>query len=183
MRLGSEGRFSRSSIIPEFAWLEAIVSAVTHRSYSIGGDHIGVEIFDDRLEVTSPGRLPGLVRIDNLRSTRFARNPRITRAMSDLGYGRELGEGVNRMFEEMNRNGLPNPVYKQSSASVKVILLADTVVARILEHLPTDSERFAEHPNRMGRVSTSDTVELLGVSRPTVLRSYIISRLRAFSRT
>ena len=81
MRLGTRGRFTRSTIIPEFAWLEAIVNAVTHRSYSIGGDHIRVEIFDDRIEIGSPGRLPGLVRIDNLRSTRFARNPRIARAL------------------------------------------------------------------------------------------------------
>ncbi len=89
------------------------MNAVTHRSFSLGGDHVRVELFDDRLEVESPGRLPGLVRLENIRSTRFARNPRIARALSDLGYGRELGEGVNRMFEEMNRVGLPDPVYHQ----------------------------------------------------------------------
>ncbi|HLG10149.1 MAG TPA: ATP-binding protein [Dehalococcoidia bacterium] len=170
MRLGSGGRFSRSTTIPEFAWLEAVVNAVTHRAYSIGGDHIRVEIFDDRVEVESPGRLPGLVRLDNLRSTRFARNPRIARALSDLGYGRELGEGINRMFEEMNLNGLPDPVYQQSAASVKVILLADTIVARMLEFLPPGSERFAEHLSRVGRVSTKEAIVLLGSSRPTVLR-------------
>jgi ATP-dependent DNA helicase RecG len=41
------------------------------------------------------------VRVDNIRHTRFARNPRIARAGADLGLGRELGEGVNRMYEEM----------------------------------------------------------------------------------
>jgi ATP-dependent DNA helicase RecG len=170
MRLGSRGRFVRSTVLPEFAWLEAIVNGVTHRSYSIGGDHIRVEVFDDRLEVVSPGRLPGLVRLDNLRTTRFARNPRIARALSDLSYGRELGEGVNRMFEEMNRAGLPDPVYHQLSASVRVVLLADTVVARLLEYLPAGSERFAEHLNRARRISTTEALDLMGLSRPTVLR-------------
>jgi len=46
----------------------------------LGGDHIRVEVFEDRLEVESQGRLPGLVRVDKIRSTRFARNPRIARS-------------------------------------------------------------------------------------------------------
>jgi ATP-dependent DNA helicase RecG len=170
IRLRPEGRFGRTTLIPEVVWLEAIVNAVTHRSYSIGGDHVRVELFDDRLEVESPGRLPGLVRLENIRSTRFARNPRIARALSDLGYGRELGEGVNRMFEEMSRVGLPDPIYEQGPASVRVILLADPIAGRILDRLPRGSERFVEYLSRMGRVTTTQAVELLAASRPTVLR-------------
>jgi len=170
MRLQREGRFSKSTLIPEFAWLEAIVNAVTHRSYSAGGDHTRIELFDDRLEVESPGRLPGLVRPESIRSSRFARNPRIARAMSDLGYGRELGEGVDRMFEEMSRVGLPDPVYSERSTSVQVALLADPLAGRILERLPRGSERFVEFLSRGDRVTTTQAVELLGVSRPTALR-------------
>ena len=170
IRLQPAGRFGRSSLIPEFAWLEAIVNAVTHRSYSLGGDHVRVEVFEDRVEVESPGRLPGLVRLENIRSTRFARNPRLARALSDLGYARELGEGVNRMFEEMSRAGLPDPVYIQGPGSVRVSLLADPLVARILDRLPAGSERFAEYLSRSGRVTTTEAVELLQSSRPTVLK-------------
>jgi ATP-dependent DNA helicase RecG len=170
IRLGEEGRFAGRTVIPEFVWLEAIVNAATHRSYSIGGDHIRIEIFDDRLEVESPGRFPGLVRLDNIRSSRFARNPRIARAMSDLGFGRELGEGVDRMFEEMERAGLPDPVYGERSGSVRVALLADPLAGRILDRLPSGSERFVEFLSRGDRVTTTQAVDLLGVSRPTVLR-------------
>ncbi len=169
IRLGSAGRFGPSTLIPEFAWLEAIVNAAIHRSYSLGGDHVRVELFADRLEVESPGRLPGLVRLENIRSTRFARNPRIARAMNDLRYGRELGEGVDRMFQEMERAGLPDPVYRQGPASVRVTLLADPLAARLLRHLPIGSERFAEYLTRTGRVTTSQAVDLLDVSRPTAL--------------
>jgi ATP-dependent DNA helicase RecG len=170
MRLEQEGRFSKSTLIPEFAWLEAIVNAVTHRSYSAGGDHARIELFDDRLEVESPGRLPGLVRPESIRSSRFARNPRIARAMSDLGYGRELGEGVDRMFEEMSRAGLPDPVYAERSMSVQVTLLADQLAGRLIERLPTGSERFVEFISRGDRVTTTQAVQLLGVSRPTALK-------------
>lgn len=170
IRLGEEGRFAGRPVIPEFVWLEAIVNAVTHRSYSIGGDHIRIEIFDDRVEVESPGRFPGLVRLDNIRSSRFARNPRIARAMSDFGFGRELGEGVDRMFEEMERAGLPDPVYAERAGSVQVALLADPLAGRILDRLPSGSERFVEFLSRGDRVTTTQAVDLLGVSRPTALK-------------
>ncbi|MBA3530085.1 MAG: putative DNA binding domain-containing protein [Propionibacteriaceae bacterium] len=68
------GQFVTIAELPRFAWLEAIVNAVTHRSYSLQGDHVRVSLFDDRMEVASPGRLPGPVRIDNIRQTRFSRN-------------------------------------------------------------------------------------------------------------
>lgn len=170
IQLGAEGRFGAREIIPEAAWLEAVVNALVHRSYSMAGDHVRVELFDDRLAVESPGRLPGLVRVENIRSTRFARNPRIARAMNDLGYGRELGEGVDRMFEEMERVGLPDPIYRQGPASVKVILLADPLSKRMLERLPRGSEAFVEHMSRMGQATTTEAVNLLGVSRPTALK-------------
>jgi ATP-dependent DNA helicase RecG len=155
--------------VPEAAWLESIVNAVVHRSYTFG-DHIRVELFDDRLEVQSPGRLPGLVRPDNIRSTRFARNPRIARAMADLRYGRELGEGVDRMYQEMERAGLPEPIFVQSTGAVRVTFLADQISARILALLPPGSERFVEHLSRTGRTTTGQAMELLGMSRPTCLQ-------------
>lgn len=168
-RLGTRGTFAATTIIPEPAWLEAIVNSVIHRSYAIGGDHIRVELFDDRLEVESPGRLPGLVRPDNIRTTRFARNPRIARAMADLDYGRELGEGVDRMYHEMERAGLPDPILHPGPASLRVVFLADPLAARVLARLPAGSERFAEHLARTGQVTTIEAVDLLGVSRPTAL--------------
>lgn len=169
IRLERGGRFQQSTLIPQFAWLEAIVNAVVHRSYTLGGDHVRVELFDDRLEVESPGRLPGLVRVENIRDTRFARNPRIARALSDLGYGRELGEGVNRMFEEMERAGLPDPIYTQGQASVRVTFLVDTLSGRVLSDMPPGSEHFVEFLSRVGRVTTTQAGDLLAVSRPTAL--------------
>ncbi len=168
-RLGQSGRFGRETHVPEPVWLEAIVNAVVHRSYAIGGDHIRVEVFDDRIDVESPGRLPGLVRLDNIRTTRFARNPRIARALADLDFGRELGEGVSRMYLEMDRAGLPEPVFVQTGASLRVTFLDDPVGARMLAALPPGSERFVEHLLRTGRVTTSQTITLLGVSRPTAI--------------
>jgi ATP-dependent DNA helicase RecG len=170
IRLGPSGRFRPTSLIPEDAWLETIVNAVVHRSYSIGGDHTRVSLFADRLEVESPGRLPGLVRVETIRSTRFARNPRVARTILELGFGRELGEGVDRMFEEMERAGLPDPIYRQGPASVIVSLLMDPIGARMLRLMPAGSARFVEYVIGVGRVSTAEASELLGVSVNTARR-------------
>ena len=59
--LTSAGRFEGQPVLPHDAWLEGVVNAVLHRSYSAAGDHIRVEIFPDRMEISSPGRFPGLV--------------------------------------------------------------------------------------------------------------------------
>jgi predicted HTH transcriptional regulator len=74
------------------------------------------------------------------------------------------------MFEEMSRVGLPDPVYIQGPASVRVILLGDALAGRILDRLPPGSERFVEHLSRAGRVTTTEAVDLFQASRPTVLR-------------
>lgn len=174
IRLGPGGRFRSTSLIPEVAWLETIVNAVVHRSYSIGGDHTRVALFADRLEVESPGRLPGLVHVETIRSTRFARNPRVARTVLELGFGRELGEGVDRMFEEMERAGLPDPIYRQGPASVTVTLLMDPIGARMLRLLPPGSERFVEYMIGVERVTTAEARELLGVSVNTARRYLMV---------
>ena len=126
--LGSDGRFGPVGIVPEDAWMEGLVNAVVHRSYSISGDHIRVSVFDDRIEFESPGRFPGLVDLAEPPAlTRFARNPRIARVCADLRFGQELGEGIRRMFEEMRLAGLADPEYHQTAGSVRLTLRAALV--------------------------------------------------------
>lgn len=121
--LASSGRFEAAPIVPRDAWLEGLINAIIHRSYSMAGDYVRVEIFTDRLEIESPGRflgLPSPARPSQI--TRFARNPRIARVCADLRIGQEFGEGVKRIFDEMRFAGLAEPVYKQTRASVRLIL-------------------------------------------------------------
>jgi ATP-dependent DNA helicase RecG len=121
--LAPSGRFEATPIVPHPAWLEGLVNAMIHRSYSMAGDHIRVEIYTDRIEIESPGRFPGLpspARPSQM--TRFARNPRIARVCADMRIGEELGEGIKRIFDEMRFAGLAEPVYQQTNASVRLIL-------------------------------------------------------------
>lgn len=171
--LGSSGRFGPVPVIPRDAWLEGLVNAVLHRSYSMAGDHVRVEIFPDRIEIASPGRFPGL--IDPTRPldiSRYARNPRLARVCSDLGIAQELGEGIRRIFAEMRARGLTDPLYTQTSTSVRLALFfADAVPAALLASLPPgarhvlDALRSAQRP-----LGTGQLTDVLGLTRPTVLR-------------
>lgn len=169
--LGVSGRFETIGLIPEDAWIEGVVNAVVHRSYSVSGDHIRVEIFDDRVEIESPGRFPGIADArDPLRVTRFARNPRIARVCADLAFGQELGEGIRRMFEEMRLAGLASPVYHQSAGSVQVTLSAAPIDRALEERLPRGARDLLRIVREAGRASTGDIVEASGRSRPLVLK-------------
>jgi ATP-dependent DNA helicase RecG len=99
---------------PAFAWQEALVNAVAHRDYAITGAPIEVWMFDDRLEVRSPGLTPPPVTLEQLRqhkSIHCSRNPLLVRALADMGYLQEMGEGIPRMFEEMEQHGLQPPEF------------------------------------------------------------------------
>ncbi|HVQ60092.1 MAG TPA: ATP-binding protein [Solirubrobacterales bacterium] len=173
----SSGKFGSVPLVPEDAWLEGIVNAGVHRSYSAAGDHIRVEIFDDRIEISSPGRFPGLVDLSEpLATTRFARNPRIARVCADLNFGQELGEGIRRMFEEMREAGLSDPVYRQTSGSVQLTLLAEPVDRRLEARLPENARRIIAALREADRLSTGEIAELLQVSRPVAQRE--LSALR-----
>ncbi len=122
------GMFQVVPEYPEFAWLEGVVNAVTHREYGMTGSYIKITMFDDRLEILSPGKLPSIVTIDNIRDTRFSRNPRIARVLTEFGWVRELNEGVKRIYKDMEDFFLEEPIYSEPEQSVKLVLKNNIVM-------------------------------------------------------
>ncbi len=160
-------------IIPKDAWLEGLVNAVVHRSYSLSGDHVRVEIFPNRVEITSPGRFPGLANPADPESiSRNARNPRIARVCADLGVTQEPGEGIRRIFAEMRRVGLSEPLYLQAPEAVRLTLLASNAVPEsIAREVGPQAMRLLDALRRAHRpLGTGQIAELSGTARPTALR-------------
>ncbi|MBT2533919.1 putative DNA binding domain-containing protein [Arthrobacter sp. ISL-48] len=167
------GRFGDVSILPRDVWLEGLVNAVVHRSYSQIGDHVRFEIFADRVEISSPGRFPGLVDLNNpLNISRYSRNPLIARVCSDLGITRELGEGIRRIFAEMADAGLAEPQYRQRSESVELILRAVArIPSEVVARLPKrslETLQFLEQAEQA--LGTGEIADAMQQSRPTTLR-------------
>jgi len=98
--------------LPTFVWREALTNALAHRDYALEGTAISVWLFDDRIEIRNPGRLPRAVKADQIlrrQKVHYARNPLMTRVLTDAGYMRARGEGLPRVFQEMELHGLNPP--------------------------------------------------------------------------
>ena len=104
---------------------ELLVNAVAHRDYNLQGDCIHLNIFTDRLEVTSPGELPGTVTLKNLLEARFSRNAVIVQVLADLGYVERLGHGLERVVNLMGENGLQTPRFEEHAGTFRVTLLGE----------------------------------------------------------
>lgn len=107
---------------PEDAWLEGIVNAVFHRSYNLQGNCTKIKHFDDHIEISNSGPLPSQVNIENIREQRFSRNPRIGRVLYEMGYVRELNEGVKRIYSSMTESELSDPIYTDKDSIVTLRL-------------------------------------------------------------
>ena len=116
------GKFVENPEYPEFPWVEGIINAVAHRDYGASGRYILVSMYDDRLEIESPGRFPDIVTADNITHTRFSRNKTISRVMTEFEWVRELNEGVRKIYSDMKEAGLPTPEYVETPSTVKLIL-------------------------------------------------------------
>lgn len=110
-------------IYPQETLHEIITNAVLHRDYSVKDD-IQIRIFNDRVEVESPGILPGYVTIQNILSQRYSRNGTLVRIINKFKNppNKDIGEGLNTAFDAMRNSGLMYPRIKQKENSVLVII-------------------------------------------------------------
>lgn len=108
---------------PEETLHEIITNAVLHRDYSIATD-IQIRIFDNRVEVESPGKLPGHVTVNNILDTQAARNPKLVRLINKFpdAPNKDVGEGLNTAFEAMNKLRLKAPEISEQENSVLVVI-------------------------------------------------------------
>lgn len=191
--LGENGIFQIVPEYPEFAWYEGIVNALVHRDYSMSGDYVRVSMYDDRLEIFSPGALPSIVTLENMRYTRYSRNPRIARALTDFGWVRELNEGVNRIYDEMEEFYLEPPEYIEPNSFALQLNLYNNYESRQLrtddrlDKLEKQLEQGEFNVNQRKilsylysneTITVKETMELLDVTRNTAKNnlSYLLKQ-------
>lgn len=137
------GKFEELPEYPRSVWQEAIVNAVTHRAYNLAGDDIRVIMYDDRLQIHSPGGLPSTVTTENIRTTHYSRNPVIARTLAIFGWVREFGEGVDRMFNDMEQYFLEDPEYL-ATANTTDLILKNNIIARASRRNDNLEDRFSK---------------------------------------
>lgn len=188
--LGNEGRFVSLPEYPEFAWFEGMINAIVHRRYDNLGDHIRIKMFDDRLEIRSPGALPASVTLENIKEERYSRNPKLAAALTQYKWVRESNEGVGRIFDEMKDYFLDDPVYSEPNNSSVQLTLKNNIVARreretgrvseiitpeLFGQLDENEEKIVRYLYNSGPLTPSTTANLIG--RSAVPTRNILHRL------
>jgi ATP-dependent DNA helicase RecG len=161
-------------LYPPFAVREALVNAVCHRDYRLGGRRVEIRQFDDRLEISSPGGLPAYITVDNIVEEHFSRNPRLVNGLFEWGYIEQLGLGIDRMIEEMVAGGHPQPEFRATPYSFTVILRRGDGVPRRANpewqgRMNERQIRALQYLQQYGRITNRDYRELCpDVSTETV---------------
>jgi len=171
--------FKEKFVYPVAALKEVIINALAHRDYSLEGRAIEVYMYDDRLEVLSPGGLPGFLKIDHLQERKgmhYARNPLIVRVLTDMGIMHSVGQGFSTIFKEMQKNGLNPPEVKVSGNCFQVVLrnapLMDESTLLWLKNFKTHllnsrQIRILAYARAHGLIFSSADYQKLGVDRDT----------------
>lgn len=109
-----------------------------------------------RMLIQSPGKLPGAVTLDNIRNHRFSRNPTIARVFSAFDWVRELNEGVDKIFQEMDEAGLPAPEYENDSDYYLKLVLKNNLTQRVPRLRNECAVNVANHDgNNVGNVGNN----------------------------
>ncbi|HYO42230.1 MAG TPA: ATP-binding protein [Candidatus Limnocylindrales bacterium] len=117
-------RRERIPVFPTEVLREAVLNAVAHRDYGIAGTTVDITIWDDRIEIRSPGSLPGPITVENIREQHYSRNRRIMNVLKILGYVEEYGEGMPRIFDAMEARLMRPPVIVANAVSVTLTMYA-----------------------------------------------------------
>lgn len=148
---------------PEAIW-EIVVNAVIHRDYSISDD-IQILIFNNRIEVISPGRLPGYVTPQNILDARYSRNSKIVRTLARYKEppNRDLGEGLNTAFQKMKDWKLRAPEITEEGNYVRVLI----------PHTPlaTPSEAILEFLKSSPTITNRQAREITGIKSENSMKS------------
>lgn len=161
--MGTKG-LERVNYPPETIW-EILVNAVIHRDYSISDD-IQVLIFNNRIEIKSPGKLPGYVTIDNILDARFSRNSKLVRVLNKYKNpaNKDMGEGLNTAFQRMEEFRLEPPRIVEDGNYIKVII-AHTSLA-------SPEERIMEYLKVNEKIKNRQAREITGVKSENVMKRH-----------
>ena len=164
-KLGEKGLEKIS--YPDETLHEIITNAVLHRDYSIASD-VHVRVYDNRIEIESPGRLPGHVTRDNILNEQSARNPKIVRLINKFPDppNKDVGEGLNTAFEAMKKLRLKPPEIDERENSV-VVHIRHAPLASPHDVVMAYLENHDEITNRIVR-------ELTGIGSENVVKQVFL---------
>ncbi|TAN07785.1 MAG: transcriptional regulator [Rhodanobacteraceae bacterium] len=148
---------------PETLW-EIVVNALIHRDYSVSDD-VQILIFDNRIEVLSPGRLPGFVSRENILDVRYARNPKVVGMLSKYkdAPNKDIGEGLNTAFQKMKEWRMRSPEIVEEENYVRVVIPHAS--------LATPQEAIMEFLSKNDTITNKQARDITGIKSENAVKS------------
>jgi len=166
LKVSNSGKMEGRLVVPIVAIREAIINALVHRKYFIPGA-IKIALYDNRLEIFSPGELPGLLSIKNLGDgTTYLRNPTVAKIARKYKLIEKLGSGIKLIFESCKEAGIRKPEFNEDGDFVKVTFFFE----QELDDDLTDEEKIIQMGKNSKQVRIKELVENIGFSRNTATR-------------
>lgn len=164
-KLGKEGLEEIN--YPDETLHEIITNAVLHRDYSIAAD-IQIRVFDNRVEVESPGKLPGHVTLENILDTQSARNPSLVRLINKFPDppNQDVGEGLDTAFRAMEQLRLKPPVIIENETSVLVKIRH--------ESLGSPEELVLQYMENHYEITNKEARDITGIKSENTMKNVFI---------
>lgn len=154
------------TIIPEVAFREAIINALIHRKYWLPGA-VKIAVFDDRLEIFSPGNFPGALDLHSLGDgTTYLRNPLLARVARRFGLVEKLGTGIKLIIESCLNEKIKKPEFIEGADSVKVIFSFSPAEDKYQSDEDKIMAMFEIYPE----LKIEEIVRHLNISKATIVR-------------
>jgi ATP-dependent DNA helicase RecG len=152
-------------VYPEKTLHEIATNAVLHRDYSMATD-VQIRVFENRIEVESPGRLPGHVTTRNILKTQFSRNGVLVRLIHKFPNppNKDVGEGLNTAFDEMKKSRLKPPVIRETENTVVVEIRHDRLASpeeSVMDYLANHNEITNRIARDLTGIVSENTMKLV----------------------
>jgi len=179
--------------LPEDALREAVINAVCHRDYFEKGARVMVEIFDNRVDIVSPGGVCKGITPENFGTISITRNPNIANMLHRCGYIEQMGTGIERMRNATREARVAQPIFelsdffkvtfkrvetkssigRQSAATAGsdiVDNIADSIVDSIVDNYSINEvqAKILMHMRDNPRISASQLANIVGMAQRNV---------------
>ncbi len=156
---------------PLDALREAVINAIVHRDYTVNST-VYVEVYDDRIEIVSPGKLPpglGLADLYSEEHRSVIRNKLIAQVFYDIGYIERYGSGTTRIMELCRENGIPEPKFRESGMWFGVVFRKDIYNEEYLRSLELNDRQITAvmYVKENGKITNREYRSLAEISDET----------------
>ena len=169
LKVSDSGRLKGRLLIPKVALREGVINALIHRVY-FSHAPVKISLYENRLEIFSPGGLPGLISVETLGDgTTYLRNPNITRLARKYRLVETLGSGIRLIFDSCKRQHLKQPEFDASGDFVRLTFHFKEMDINSSSDM-SDEAGIIQLGEKLGEIRIKNIIENINISRNTATR-------------